>query len=211
MSIETIIEKQLQELNKEGIKDEKDKHCREAMKEYILPTTKQVLKALEEIFGDEDVQCERYVNLKHIDLFLPIIGRIDFESNTKIMELKSLPPNFKKNKSGYGVSQQKMPERIKPEHLQQTSLYAREKGREAYVVYVSPNEYKIFKPSQKELNAAFNNMIEKAKRIQNLLDISNGDGRVMAQYVEQPDLDHWYYSDLTTKQKKLAREIWNIQ
>ena len=73
MSIETIIEKQLQELNKEGIKDEKDKHCREAMKEYILPTTKQVLKALEEIFGDEDVQCERYVNLKHIDLFLPII------------------------------------------------------------------------------------------------------------------------------------------
>ena len=54
-------------------------------------------------------------------------------------------------------------------------------------------------------------MIEKAKVIQNLLDISNGDGRVMAQYVEQPDLDHWYYSDLTTKQKKLAREIWNIQ
>ena len=56
----------------------------------------------------------------------------------------------------------------------------------------------------------FNNMIEKAKVIQNLLDISNGDGRVMAQYVEQPDLDHWFYSDLTTKQKKLARELWNI-
>ncbi len=211
MSIEIIIEKQLQELNKEGIKDEKDKHCREAMKEFLLPTIKLIIKAVEEVFGDEELQCERYVDIKHIDLFIPIIGRIDFESNTKIMELKSLPPNFKKNKSGYGVSQQKMPERIKPEHLQQTSLYAREKGREAYVVYVSPNEYKIFKPSQKELNAAFNNMIEKAKRIQNLLDISNGDGRVMAQYVEQPDLDHWYYSDLTTKQKKLAREIWNIQ
>ena len=79
------------------------------------------------------------------------------------------------------------------------------------MIVITSNEYKIFKPSQKELNAAFNNMIEKAKRIQNLLDISNGDGRVMAQYVEQPDLDHWFYSDLTTKQKKLAREIWNIQ
>ena len=65
--------------------------------------------------------------------------------------------------------------------------------------------------SRQDLDKNFNNMIEKAKVIQNLLDISNGDGRVMAQYVEQPDLDHWFYSDLTTKQKKLAREIWNIQ
>ena len=54
-------------------------------------------------------------------------------------------------------------------------------------------------------------MLYTQELLQNLLDISNGDGRVMAQYVEQPDLDHWYYSDLTTKQKKLAREIWNIQ
>ena len=199
MNIQEILNNELNKVDKIKYKDDRDKHCREAMKEFLLPTIKLIIKAVEEVFGDEPVQCERYVDIK------------DFESNTKIMELKSLPPNFKKNKSGYGVSQQKMPERIKPEHLQQTSLYAREKGRKAYVVYVSPNEYKIFKPSQKELNAAFNNMIEKAKRIQNLLDISNGDGRVMAQYVEQPDLDHWYYSDLTTKQKKLAREIWNIQ
>ena len=211
MNIQEILKNELNKVDKIKYKDDRDKHCREAMKEFLLPTIKLIIKAVEEVFGDEPVQCERYVDIKHLDLFIPIIGRIDFESNTKIMELKSLPPNFKKNKLGYGVSQQKMPERIKPEHLQQTSLYAREKGREAYVVYVSPNEYKIFKPSQKELNAAFNNMIEKAKRIQNLLDISNGDGRVMAQYVEQPDLDHWYYSDLTTKQKKLAREIWNIQ
>ena len=41
-----------------------------------------------------------------------------------------------------------MPERIKPEHLQQTSLYAREKGREAYSMSI-PMNYQIFKPSQK--------------------------------------------------------------
>ena len=210
MSIETIIEKQLQELNKEGIKDEKDKHCREAMKEYILPTTKQVLKALEEIFGDEDVQCERYVNLKHIDLFLPIIGRIDFESNTKGIELKILPPEFRKTKKGYSVSVQKLPEQPRPHNLAQTSVYERETKKDFYLVYANSEDYKVFKPSRQDLDKNFNNMIEKAKVIQNLLDISNGDGRVMAQYVEQPDLDHWYYSDLTTKQKKLAREIWNI-
>ena len=69
-----------------------------------------------------------------------------------------------------------------------------------------------------QLNAAFNNMINRAKIFQNLLSVSNGDGRIMAQYVEPPKelfdekhKDHWRYSDLTNKQKKLAREIWNIQ
>ena len=156
------------------------------------------------------MQCERYVNLKHIDLFLPIIGRIDFESNTKGMELKILPPEFRKTKKGYSVSVQKLPEQPRPHNLAQTSVYERETKKDFYLVYANSEGYKVFKPSRQDLDKNFNNMIEKAKVIQNLLDISNGDGRVMAQYVEQPDLDHWFYSDLTTKQKKLARELWNI-
>ena len=49
------------------------------MKEFLLPTIKLIIKAVEEIFGDEPVQCERYVDIKHLDLFIPIIGRIDLK------------------------------------------------------------------------------------------------------------------------------------
>ena len=147
MNIEEILKKQLNRIDKIKYKDDRDKHCREAMKEFLLPTIKLIIKAVEEVFGDEELQCERYVDIKHIDLFIPIIGRIDFESNTKIMELKSKPPKFNKTKKGYSVTQQKLPEYIWEDHLQQTSLYQREKGKEAYVVYVSPVEYKIFKLS----------------------------------------------------------------
>ena len=211
MNIQEILKNELNKVDKIKYKDDRDKHCREAMKEFLLPTIKLIIKAVEEVFGDEPVQCERYVDIKHLDLFLPIIGRIDFESNTKGIELKILPPEFRKTKKGYSVSVQKLPEQPRPHNLAQTSVYERETKKDFYLVYANSEGYKVFKPSRQDLDKNFNNMIEKAKVIQNLLDISNGDGRVMAQYVEQPDLDHWYYSDLTTKQKKLAREIWNIQ
>ena len=100
MNIEEILKKQLNRIDKIKYKDDRDKHCREAMKEFLLPTIKLIIKAVEEVFGDEELQCERYVDIKHIDLFIPIIGRIDFESNTKIMELKSKPPIFNKTKKG---------------------------------------------------------------------------------------------------------------
>ena len=86
MNIQEIIQKELNKVDKIKHKDDRDKHCREAMKEFLLPTIKLIIKAVEEVFGDEPVQCERYVDVKHLDLFIPIIGRIDFESNTKIMD-----------------------------------------------------------------------------------------------------------------------------
>ena len=85
MNIEEILKNELNRIDKIKYKDDRDKHCREAMKEFLLPTIKLIIKAVEEVFGDEELQCERYVDIKHIDLFIPIIGRIDFESNTKIM------------------------------------------------------------------------------------------------------------------------------
>ena len=59
----------INKVDKIKYKDDRDKHCREAMKEFLLPTIKLIIKAVEEIFGDEAVQSERYVNQTHIDLF----------------------------------------------------------------------------------------------------------------------------------------------
>ena len=76
MNIQEILNNELNKVDKIKYKDDRDKHCREAMKEFLLPTIKLIIKAVEEVFGDEPVQCERYVDIKHLDLFLVLYGHI---------------------------------------------------------------------------------------------------------------------------------------
>ena len=51
-------------------------------------------------------------------------------------------------------------------------------------------------------------MIEKAKTIQRLLILSNGDPKIAAQHVEKPDLNHWMMEDLSADQLKTIKQLW---
>jgi hypothetical protein len=51
-------------------------------------------------------------------------------------------------------------------------------------------------------------MLNKAKTIQKLLILSNGDPKIAAQYVEKPDLNHWMMKDLSADQLKTIKQLW---
>jgi len=76
-------------INKNPPVDAKDKFGREAMIKFAedcIPITKKVVQ---EIIGKDKLVCERYVELKEFDMIKPVIGRIDYESKTKFIELKN--------------------------------------------------------------------------------------------------------------------------
>jgi hypothetical protein len=70
------------------------------------------LKLVKEVFKDEALTSERYVHVTPPGLILDILGRIDFESETKFLELKSKPINFRKGKNGLTQTIQKLPASI---------------------------------------------------------------------------------------------------
>ena len=78
--------------------DAKDKLAREMMISYSHPTIENMKKAVKEIFGNEKLVAERYVSSKDKDMLIDIIGRVDYESNTKIGEAKTKPPTIKKKR-----------------------------------------------------------------------------------------------------------------
>jgi hypothetical protein len=53
-----------------------------------------------------------YVEHKEMTMLKPIIGRIDYESKTKFIELKTKPPNIRKvkNKEEWNMSSQPLPD-----------------------------------------------------------------------------------------------------
>ena len=94
-----VFQQELDEINKlTPSVDDKDKLARDMMVEFAHPTIKNLTKHIEDIFGDENLVAERYVSSKSEDMIHDIIGRIDYESNTKFMELKTKPPTIKKKR-----------------------------------------------------------------------------------------------------------------
>ena len=83
-------------------------------------------------------------------------------------------------------------------------------NKKAYLGYVNQEEYKIFEPEEDRLEYHYKLLVNKAWTIQNLLEVSNGDARKMAKLVEAPDLSNFYYSDLTSDQQDIARELWGL-
>jgi hypothetical protein len=110
-----IFEYELSLVNKNEPKDERDEQCRIEMIPSCKASIEQTLKLVKEVFGDEPLTSERYVSVSHPGLILDILGRIDFESdrkNSKFLELKSKPINFRKGKNGLTQTIQKLPASI---------------------------------------------------------------------------------------------------
>jgi hypothetical protein len=210
-----IFEHELELINKNEPKNAKDEQCRIEMIPSCKASIEQTLKLVKEVFGDETLTSERYVHVSHPGLILDILGRLDFESETKFLELKSKPINFRQNKNGLGQTIQKLPasiEDVETSYMRQVAFYwvSNNRKKKAYLGYVNSEEYKIFEPEDDRLEYYYNQLINKAFTIQNLLEISEGDPKLMAKYVEMPDIKNFYYSDLSEEQVDITKELWGI-
>jgi hypothetical protein len=67
----------------------KDEFAREEMQQYAHDCIGVTKKVVQDIIGKEKLVCERYVEHKEMTMIKPIIGRIDYESKTKFIELKN--------------------------------------------------------------------------------------------------------------------------
>ena len=208
-----IFEHELELINKNEPKNAKDEQCRIEMIPSCKASIEQTLKLVKEVFGDETLTSERYVHVSHPGLILDILGRLDFESENKFLELKSKPINFRQNKNGLGQTIQKLPasiEDVETSYMKQVAFYWKATGKKAYLGYVNSEEYKIFEPEDDRLEYYYKQLINKAFTIQNLLEISEGDPKLMAKYVEMPDIKNFYYSDLSEEQVDITKELWGI-
>ena len=210
-----IFEHELELINKNEPKNAKDEQCRIEMIPSCKASIEQTLKLVKEVFGDEALTSERYVHVSHPGLILDILGRLDFESETKFLELKSKPINFRQNKNGLGQTIQKLPasiEDVETSYMRQVAFYwvSNNRKKKAYLGYVNSEEYKIFEPEDDRLEYYYKQLINKAFTIQNLLEISEGDPKLMAKYVEMPDIKNFYYSDLSEEQVDITKELWGI-
>lgn len=204
------IQDEFEIIDKVQPRDERDAECRREMKQYIEPTANQIIKAVKEIFGDQELMAERYVHDTPDGLILDILGRIDYESEDKIMELKTKPINFRQTKKGLSASIQKCPETPDDAHMRQLAFYYQCTKKTPYLVYANPEEYKIFKPEIPELQYHYDQMLNKAWIIQNILELTEADINKITQLVEPPDLKSFYYSDLTVAQLEKVKEVWRL-
>jgi hypothetical protein len=208
-----IFEHELSIINKNEPKDERDEQCRIEMIPSCKASIEQTLKLVKEVFKDEPLTSERYVHVTPQGLILDILGRIDFESENKFLELKSKPINFRKNKNGMGQIIQKLPNTIddcEETYMKQVAFYWKATGKKAYLGYINSEEYKIFEPEDDRLEYYYHQLVNKAFTIQNLLEVSKGDARQMAKLVEAPDLKNFYYSDLTPEQIDITKQLWGL-
>tara|TARA_R110002126_G_scaffold42957_2_gene123510 strand:- start:1469 stop:2374 length:906 start_codon:yes stop_codon:yes gene_type:complete len=205
---------ELDKITNQEIRDEKDKWSREAMVDFAKPCIDQTLKAVKEIFGTQPLQSERYVSHNPKDLFIDILGRIDYESMDKLAEMKSKPPYVRTGKKGYSISTQKLPEHPDDNHISQVAFYYCATKKKPYLFYVNDNGYVIFDNTHEKLQLdyleyVYEKMVNKAKTIQRLLLISEGKAEEMAKYVEPPDTNHpYYYKDLTEEQQAITKQLW---
>ena len=208
-----IFEHELSIINKNEPKDERDEQCRIDMIPSCKASIEQTLKLVKEVFKDEPLTSERYVHVTPQGLILDILGRIDFESENKFLELKSKPINFRKNKNGMGQIIQKLPNTIddcEETYMKQVAFYWKATGKKAYLGYINSEEYKIFEPEDDRLEYYYHQLVNKAFTIQNLLEVSKGNASQMAKLVEAPDLKNFYYSDLTPKQIDITKQLWGL-
>ena len=210
---------ELELVNKNPPVDAKDKFGREAMLKFAedcIPITKKVVQ---DIIGKEKLVCERYVELKEFDMIKPAIGRIDYESKTKFIELKTKPPNLRKvkGKEEWNMITQDLPAEPTLENLTQTSFYYMTTKKIPYLVYVNDKDYVIFDQSHELMKAdhlqyLYNKMIDKILLWEKMIMFCEGNIEKLALMCEPPDLNHFfYYKDLADEQKQLITKLWGIK
>ena len=217
--IKVCFDNELEIINQNQPVDAQDKYGREAMIRFAMdciPITKKVVK---EIVRNEKLVCERYVELKEFDMIKHILGRIDYETKTKFIELKTKPPNLKKikGKEEWNMVTQDLPTEPTIENLTQTSFYYMATKKKPYLVYVNDKEYVIFDQSHElmkddHLKHLYYKMIDKILLWEKMIMFCDGNIEELAAMIEPPDMNHFfYYKDLADEQKQLINKLWGIK
>ena len=155
---------------------------------------------------------------KEDEMLFDVIGRVDYESNTKLMELKTKPPTLKKKrgKDEYYMATTQLPEEPDPMHIKQVAFYYQCTKRIPHLVYVNEVEYKIFDKEYYQLNPKYledqyNLMVQRIKSWEELIVFCKGDIKKLANFSEPPELNHpFYYRDLIQQQKQTIKNLWGL-
>ena len=218
-SYQNCLAAELEIMNEKPPVDAKDKFGREAMLKFAedcIPITKKVVQ---EIMGKEKLVCERYVEQKEMTMIKPVIGRIDYESKTKFIELKTKPPNLRKvkGKEEWNMITQDLPTEPTIENLTQTSFYYMTTKKIPHLVYVNDKDYVIFDQSHELMKAdhleyLYFKMVEKILLWERMIMFAEGKLETLAMMCEPPDLNHFfYYKDLADEQKQLITKLWGVK
>ena len=218
-SYQNCLAAELEIMNEKPPVDAKDKFGREAMLKFAedcIPITKKVVQ---EIIGKDKLVCERYVEQKEMTMIKPVIGRIDYESKTKFIELKTKPPNLRKvkGKEEWNMITQDLPTEPTIENLTQTSFYYMTTKKIPHLVYVNDKDYVIFDQSHELMKAdhleyLYFKMVEKILLWERMIMFAEGKLETLAMMCEPPDLNHFfYYKDLADEQKQLITKLWGVK
>jgi hypothetical protein len=217
--LKTNFNKEKEIINSKEPVDAKDKFGREAMIKFAedcIPITKKIVQ---QIIEKEKLVCERYVELKEFNMIKPILGRIDYETKTKFIELKTKPPNLRKvkGKEEWNMITQELPAEPTIENLTQTSFYYMATKKIPYLVYVNDKDYVIFDKSHELMKAdhlqhLYKIMVDKILLWEKMIMFCEGNIERLANMMEPPDVNHFfYYKDLADEQKQLINKLWGIK
>ena len=218
-SYQNCFKKELEAVNKNPPVDEKDKFGREAMLKFAEDCIPITRKVVQDIIGKDKLVCERYVEKKEFNQIKPTIGRIDYESKTKFIELKTKPPNLRKvkGKEEWNMITQDLPSEPTLENLTQTSFYYMTTKKIPHLVYVNDKDYIIFDQSHELMKAnhledLYYKMVDKILLWEKMIMFCEGKLETLAMMIEPPDLNHFfYYKDLADEQKQLITKLWGIK
>jgi hypothetical protein len=199
--------------------DAKDEFAREEMLDYAHNCIGVTKKVVQDIIGDEKLVCERAVRHKEMTMIKPILGRIDYETKTKFIELKTKPPNIRKvkNKEEWNMSSQPIPSEPTFDNLTQTSFYYMCTKKIPFLVYVNDKEHIVFDQSHElmkkdHLEHLYFKMCEKILFWEKMIMFCKGNIQELAMMCEPPDLNHpFYYKDLAPEQLQLITNLWGMK
>lgn len=199
--------------------DKRDRDIREQLEENAKQQIENTLKVHKEIFGHQPTISERTVCTTPEGLFVDIIGRLDFESALAFLELKTKPaevrwftPKDKNKSSEWRFYSQSLP--VDPsKNIDQVAFYYEACGKQPFIAYVNEKDYIIFDNTHEMmqpdyLKDCYQKLLRKAFTIQKLMILSNGNPMEFAKLVEEPDLSHWMYNDLSEVKLSIIRELW---
>lgn len=121
----TAYQTELKFLDEKKPVDKKDEFARKEMLNYVHDAISETKKVVQEILGKEKMVCERFVEQKEMTMIKPIIGRIDYETKNKFIELKTKPPRVykTKGKEEWTMRSQDLPSEPLLTNITQTSFY----------------------------------------------------------------------------------------
>ena len=215
----TAYQAELKFLDEKKPVDKKDEFARKEMLNYVHDAISQTKKVVTDIMGKEKMVCERFVEQKEMTMIKPIIGRIDYETKDKFIELKTKPPRVykTKGKEEWTMRSQDLPSEPLLTNITQTSFYFMATKKIPYLVYVNDKGSKVFDSSHELMKAdylehLYFKMVEKILLWEKMIMFCEGSIEKLALMCEPPDMDHFfYYKDLTKEQTQLITKLWGIK